>query len=87
MALYVPVGVLVGFADADWSIYECAALERLLADARQGRSAVLVLRGEPGIGKSALLHHVTDQAEGFTTVYARGEWSPRPSWPLPGWPT
>jgi DNA-binding CsgD family transcriptional regulator len=51
---------------------ECATLEKLLADARQGHSRVLVLRGEPGIGKSALLRHVTDQAEGFTTVYARG---------------
>jgi DNA-binding CsgD family transcriptional regulator len=51
---------------------ERATLERLLADARQGRSGVLLLRGEPGIGKSALLRYIADQAEGFTVVQARG---------------
>ena len=51
---------------------ECATLEQVLADARQGRSRVLVLRGEPGIGKSALLRHAADQAEGFTVVRTRG---------------
>src|SRR5580700_9859529 len=34
---------------------ECAALGGLLAAARAGRSGVLVLRGEPGGGKTALL--------------------------------
>src|SRR5215218_8820412 len=51
---------------------ECATLEEVLADARQGRSRVLVLRGEPGIGKSALLRYAADQAQGFTVVHARG---------------
>jgi hypothetical protein len=36
---------------------ESAAIERLVADARSGRSGALVLRGEPGVGKSALLRH------------------------------
>jgi predicted ATPase len=30
-------------------------LDELLADVRAGRSRVLVVRGEPGIGKTALL--------------------------------
>ncbi|MEO3786946.1 AAA family ATPase [Actinocorallia sp. B10E7] len=34
---------------------ESAALDRLVAEAREGRSGALVLRGEPGMGKSALL--------------------------------
>jgi DNA-binding CsgD family transcriptional regulator len=51
---------------------ECATLEGVVADARQGRSTVLVLRGEPGIGKSALLCHAAAQAHGFTVVRARG---------------
>jgi MFS family permease len=34
---------------------ECALFDRLLADARAGQSAVLVVRGEAGVGKTALL--------------------------------
>ncbi|MGC0415135.1 ATP-binding protein [Embleya sp. AB8] len=37
---------------------ELNTIEHLLAKAREGRSGVLVLRGEPGIGKTALLDHV-----------------------------
>lgn len=36
---------------------EQQALDRLLADAADGLSGVLVLRGEPGMGKTALLDH------------------------------
>jgi hypothetical protein len=43
-----------------------------LADAREGRSGVLLVRGEPGIGKSALLDHTVQHAHGFTVVSARG---------------
>ena len=39
----------------------CATRE-VLVDACQGRSRVLVLRGEPGIGKTALLRHTSEQA-------------------------
>jgi DNA-binding CsgD family transcriptional regulator len=36
---------------------ECAAIDRVLADARAGDSGVLVVRGEAGMGKSALLDY------------------------------
>ncbi len=44
---------------------EREALEQLLREARSARSAVLVIRGEAGVGKSALLRHLTDQSEAF----------------------
>ena len=34
---------------------ECAVIDRLLAGARAGTGGALVVRGEPGIGKSALI--------------------------------
>nr|WP_157426299.1 LuxR family transcriptional regulator [Agromyces salentinus] len=37
-------------------------VEALLAEAKSGRSGTLVVRGEAGIGKSALLHHAREQA-------------------------
>ena len=40
-------------------------LDQLLANVRQGESAVLVVRGEAGIGKTALLRYVGRQAAGF----------------------
>jgi DNA-binding CsgD family transcriptional regulator len=51
---------------------ECARLDRLLADARAGQSAVLVLRGEPGIGKTALLSYADGSAAGLRVVRAAG---------------
>ena len=48
---------------------ECAAIDRMLADAHGGISATLVLRGEAGIGKSALLGYARQQAA-FMTVLA-----------------
>ncbi len=50
---------------------ECQVLDRLLTDAAAGRSGVLVLRGDAGIGKSALLGYVTDRAEAQGTRLAR----------------
>jgi hypothetical protein len=41
---------------------EKQALDRLLATVREGLSASIVLRGEAGIGKSALLEYVTASA-------------------------
>jgi predicted ATPase len=41
---------------------ECALVYRLLDEARKGRSGSLVLLGEPGIGKSALLDYAVASA-------------------------
>ncbi|MER5784620.1 AAA family ATPase [Streptomyces mobaraensis] len=41
---------------------ELHTIDRLLADARQGRSGALLLRGEAGIGKSVLLDHAARAA-------------------------
>jgi len=51
---------------------ECVALERLVAEARSGQSHVLVLRGEPGIGKSALIDYLSDHLDGWRVVRAVG---------------
>jgi DNA-binding CsgD family transcriptional regulator len=51
---------------------ECARIEELLARARGGASSVLLVRGEPGIGKSALLQHAAEQAHGMSVLTARG---------------
>lgn len=41
---------------------ECEAVEQLLADARAGRSGALVILGEAGVGKTALLEHARSVA-------------------------
>ena len=51
---------------------ETAALSGLLFDAVEGRSGVLVLRGDPGIGKTTLLEFTAGAAEGFRVLRARG---------------
>jgi hypothetical protein len=51
-------------------VEERARLRQLVADARQGRSGVLMLRGEPGIGKSALLEEAVAEAAGMTVLRA-----------------
>jgi DNA-binding CsgD family transcriptional regulator len=51
---------------------ECAALDRLLGDVRTGRSGALVVRGEAGVGKTALLRYVVDSASDLTVARALG---------------
>jgi DNA-binding CsgD family transcriptional regulator len=51
---------------------ERLALDRLLAQAREGRSGVLAFVGEPGIGKTALLEHAAASANGMRILRARG---------------
>ena len=50
---------------------ECATLDRLVADVLAGASRVLVLRGEAGVGKSALLGYLSEQ---IAADAGRGRW-------------
>src|SRR3954451_19185824 len=58
--------VLLGRAD------EREVLDRLLESVRGGQSEVVVVRGEAGVGKTALLHHCARQAAGFRVARLAG---------------
>ncbi len=47
-------------------------LDSVLHDVRSGQSRVLVLHGDPGVGKSALMDYVARQAGGCRVVHAAG---------------
>ena len=51
---------------------EREVLDRLLANVREGQSAVLVIRGEAGIGKSALLRYAARRASGLRVAQVAG---------------
>ena len=51
---------------------ERAALSQLLDVARAGQSGVLVVRGEPGVGKTALLEYAIESAAGLHVVRVAG---------------
>ncbi|GAA3080539.1 LuxR family transcriptional regulator [Pseudonocardia yunnanensis] len=51
---------------------ECEALDQLLDAVRTGHSCCLVLRGEPGVGKTALLNFVSEQASGCRVARVAG---------------
>jgi len=51
---------------------ELDTIGQLIANVRSGQSAVLVLRGEAGIGKTALLRYLAGQASGFSVARAAG---------------
>src|ERR1700733_10566997 len=51
---------------------EREVLERLLEAVRGGQSRVLVLSGEPGVGKTALLDSAINSASGFRVMRALG---------------
>jgi DNA-binding CsgD family transcriptional regulator len=51
---------------------ECQVLDRLLEDVRSGAGRVLVLRGEAGVGKSALLDHLRGRASGCRLARVAG---------------
>ena len=59
-------GVLLGRAA------ECEVLDHLVEAVRMGESRVLVIRGEAGIGKTALLEYLREQASGWLT--GPGSW-------------
>ncbi len=51
---------------------ETAELRGVLAAARAGDSRVLVLRGEAGVGKTALLQYLSTQTDGFLVTWVAG---------------
>jgi DNA-binding CsgD family transcriptional regulator/tetratricopeptide (TPR) repeat protein len=51
---------------------ECATLDELVASVRAGLSRTLVLRGDPGIGKSALLEYLAQHSSGCSVARATG---------------
>jgi DNA-binding CsgD family transcriptional regulator len=51
---------------------ECDVLDRLLDAVRAGESRTLVVRGEPGVGKTALLDYLAEQASGCRVVRVAG---------------
>src|SRR3989440_713104 len=51
---------------------ERAVLERLLGTARNGHGSVLVVHGEPGVGKTALLEYAVESGEDFRVVRTAG---------------
>ena len=51
---------------------ESEVLESLLAAARQGDGGAIVVHGEPGIGKTALIEHVVALASEFSVLRAVG---------------
>jgi predicted ATPase len=51
---------------------ECEALDRLLADVISGTSRVTVLRGDAGVGKSALLAYLSERVDDCRVATAVG---------------
>jgi DNA-binding CsgD family transcriptional regulator/tetratricopeptide (TPR) repeat protein len=67
-------GLVAGCSDASLlgRSHECGVIDRLVRDAGSGRSGVLVLRGEPGVGKTALADYAVECAQGFAVARAVG---------------
>jgi DNA-binding CsgD family transcriptional regulator len=51
---------------------ECDVIDQLIEAVGAGESGALVVRGEPGVGKTALLEYLVDQAPGFRVARAAG---------------
>ncbi|HET7247754.1 MAG TPA: AAA family ATPase [Streptosporangiaceae bacterium] len=52
-------------------VSECGALDRLIETVRAGESRALVVRGDPGVGKTVLLEHLAGRASGSGCRVAR----------------
>src|SRR5919106_6516876 len=66
MASEVPQRGLLGRSS------ECRTLDRLLDALRAGQSRALVIRGDAGVGKTALLEYVVERATGCRVARAAG---------------
>ena len=68
--------VLLASGDRRLPLYgrqaECEALDQLVATVQAGRSAVLVLRGAAGIGKTVLLEYAHGSASGCRIARTTG---------------
>jgi DNA-binding CsgD family transcriptional regulator len=53
-------------------MHECAVLDRLLGAGRAGHGGSLVVHGEPGIGKTALLEYAVSAATDFQVLRSTG---------------
>src|SRR5882762_11523956 len=51
---------------------ECQLLDRVVRAVRSGESRALVVRGDPGVGKTALLEYLVEQASGCRVARAAG---------------
>ncbi|HEY4419037.1 MAG TPA: ATP-binding protein, partial [Pseudonocardia sp.] len=51
---------------------ERQALDQLVDAVRAGAGRALVLRGEPGVGKTALLEYLVEHTSGCRMAYATG---------------
>jgi len=49
-----------------------SVLDRVLADAQSGESSVLVVHGDPGVCKTALLSYAVESAKGFRVIRTSG---------------
>ena len=52
--------------------HECDRLDALLDEARNGQSGALLVRGEPGVGKTVLLRYAMEQAHDLTVTATVG---------------
>lgn len=51
---------------------EVEFLTRIVDKARRGESSIVVVRGDPGVGKTALVDHAVDSATGTRVLRAAG---------------